>query len=96
MRVEPKAYSVNNANDESPVLCTVDFALTYFIINGEIEKSKVPTWLLIPDAGGYSVLTAWAAGKFSGSIIANFVKESGVEQKTKSRKLKRKSGKTIV
>ena len=87
MRVEPKAYSVNNANDESPVLCTVDFALTYFIINGEIEKSKVPTWLLIPDAGGYSVLTAWAAGKFSGSIIANFVKESGVEQKTKSRKL---------
>lgn len=87
MRVEPKAYSVNNANDESPVLCTVDFALTYFIINGEIEKSKVPTWLLIPDAGGYSVLTAWSAGKFSGSIIANFVKESGVEQKTKSRKL---------
>lgn len=87
MRVEPKAYSVNNANDESPVLCTVDFALTYFIINGEIEKSQVPTWLLIPDAGGYSVLTAWAAGKFSGSIIANFVKESGVEQKTKSRKL---------
>ncbi len=87
MRVEPKAYSVNNATDESPVLCTVDFALTYFIINGEIEKSKVPTWLLIPDAGGYSVLTAWAAGKFSGSIIANFVKESGVEQKTKSRKL---------
>lgn len=87
MRVEPKAYSVNNANDESPVLCTVDFALTYFIINGEIEKSNVPTWLLIPDAGGYSVLTAWAAGKFSGSIIANFVKESGVEQKTKSRKL---------
>ena len=87
MRVEPKAYSVNNANDESPVVCTVDFALTYFIINGEIEKSKVPTWLLIPDAGGYSVLTAWAAGKFSGSIIANFVKESGVEQKTKSRRL---------
>ena len=87
MRVEPKAYSVNNANDESPVLCTVDFALTYFLINAEIEKSKVPTWLLIPDAGGYSVLTAWAAGKFSGSIIANFVKESGVEQKTKSRKL---------
>ena len=87
MRVEPKAYSVNNANDESPVVCTVDFALTYFIINGEIEKSKVPTWLLIPDAGGYSVLTAWAAGKFSGSIIANFVKESGVELKTKSRRL---------
>lgn len=87
MRVEPKAYPVNNANEDSPVLCTVDFALTYFIINGEIEKSKVPAWLLIPDSGGYSVLTAWAAGKFSGSIIANFVKESGIEEKTRSRKL---------
>lgn len=59
------------------------FALTYFIINGEIEKSKVSTWLLIPDAGGYSAPTAWAA-RPSGSIIANLVKES---EKTKSRKL---------
>ena len=87
MRVEPKIYPINNPDENSPVLCTVDFALTYFIIAGEIERSKQPTWLAIPDAGGYSVLTAWSAGKFSGSSIANFIKESGVENQTKCRKL---------
>ncbi|MEG2245946.1 MAG: acetyl-CoA decarbonylase/synthase complex subunit gamma [Peptostreptococcaceae bacterium] len=87
MRVETKIYPINNPDENSPVLVTVDFALTYFIIAGEIERSKVPVWLAIPDAGGYSVLTAWAAGKFGGSSIANFIKESGVSEKTKNRDL---------
>lgn len=87
MRVETKLYPINNPDENSPVLVTVDFALTYFIIAGEIERSKVPVWLAIPDAGGYSVLTAWAAGKFGGSSIANFIKESGVAEKTKNRDL---------
>lgn len=87
MRVEPKVYPINNPDENSPVLVTVDFALTYFIIAGEIERSKVPMWLAIPDAGGYSVLTAWAAGKFGGSSISNFIKESGVSEQTKCRKL---------
>lgn len=87
MRVEPKLYPINNPDENSPVLVTVDFALTYFIIAGEIERSKVPVWLAIPDAGGYSVLTAWAAGKFGGSSIANFIKESGVAERTKNRDL---------
>ncbi|MGL5716798.1 MAG: acetyl-CoA decarbonylase/synthase complex subunit gamma [Paraclostridium sp.] len=87
MRVEPKIYPINNPDENSPVLVTVDFALTYFIIAGEIERSKVPVWLAIPDAGGYSVLTAWAAGKFGGSSISNFIKESGVAQMTNNRDL---------
>jgi len=87
MRVEPKTYSINGADETSPVLVTVDFALTYFVVSGEVERSKVPVWLAIPDAGGYSVLTSWAAGKFSGSVISKFVKESGIEEKTKCRKL---------
>jgi acetyl-CoA decarbonylase/synthase complex subunit gamma len=87
MKVEVGLYSLNNANDASPVLCTVDFALTYFVVSGEIERSKVPAWVVIPDAGGYSVLTSWAAGKFTGSVIADAVKKSGVEEKTKSRTL---------
>ncbi|RNC29609.1 MAG: Corrinoid/iron-sulfur protein large subunit [Candidatus Dichloromethanomonas elyunquensis] len=87
MRVEPKFYPINNPGDNSPVLITVDFALTYFIVSGEVERSKVPTWLGNPDAGGYSVLTAWAAGKLSGSVIAKFIKESDIESKTKCRKL---------
>jgi len=87
MRVEPKFYPINNPGDNSPVLITVDFALTYFVVSGEVERSKVQVWMGIPDAGGYSVLTAWAAGKFSGSVIAKFIKESDIESKTKCRKL---------
>ncbi|MTI69408.1 MAG: acetyl-CoA decarbonylase/synthase complex subunit gamma [Firmicutes bacterium] len=87
MTVEPDIYPINGADENSPVLVTVDFALTYFIVSGEIERSKVPCWMAIPDAGGYSVLTSWAAGKFGGSSIGNFIKESGIEEKTNSRKL---------
>ncbi|MEF9991213.1 MAG: acetyl-CoA decarbonylase/synthase complex subunit gamma [Peptostreptococcaceae bacterium] len=85
MRVEPKIYPMNNPDENSPVLVTVDFALTYFIIAGEIEKSKVPCWLIIPDAGGYSVLTAWAAGKFGGNSISTFIKECGIADKINNR-----------
>ncbi|WPC41522.1 acetyl-CoA decarbonylase/synthase complex subunit gamma [Clostridium sp. JS66] len=87
MRVEPGIYGFNGADENSPVICTVDFALTYFIVTGEVERSKMPVWMLIPDAGGYSVLTSWAAGKFTSTVISEFVKESGIESKTKCRKL---------
>ena len=87
MRVEPKIYPINNVDDNSPVMVTVDFALTYFIVSGDIERSKVPAYFAIPDAGGYSVLTAWSAGKFSGSVIAKFIKENGIEDLTKNRDL---------
>lgn len=85
MRVETKIYPMNNPDENSPVLVTVDFALTYFIVAGEIERSKVPTWLVIPDSGGYSVLTAWAAGKFGGNSISKFMNECGIAEKTKNR-----------
>lgn len=87
MRVETKVYPINNPDENSPVLVTVDFALTYFVVTGELERSKVPCWLVIPDAGGYSVLTSWAAGKFGGSVIGNFVKECGIADMTKCRDL---------
>lgn len=87
MRVEPKIYPINNPDENSPVLVTVDFALTYFIVAGDIERSKVPVWLVIPDAGGYSVLTSWAAGKFGGNSISAFIKESKVEEVTNCKDL---------
>ncbi len=61
------------------MIVTTNFALTYFIVAGEIENSKVPTRLAVQDVEGLSVLTAWAAGKFTASKIAEFIKESGVE-----------------
>jgi CO dehydrogenase/acetyl-CoA synthase gamma subunit (corrinoid Fe-S protein) len=69
------------------VLVTTNFALTYFIVSGEIEASKVPTWLLIKDSEGLSVLTAWAAGKFAGDDVGMFVKKSGITDKIKHQEL---------
>ena len=87
MRVEPGIYKLNGADENSVCCLTVDFALTYFVISGEMERSGVPVNLLIPDAGGYSVLTAWAAGKLSASSIAKFIQEQDIESKIKSRTL---------
>jgi len=87
MRIEPGVYPLNKADENSVCATTVDFALTYFIVSGEMERSGVPVNLLISDAGGYSVLTAWAAGKFSASSIAKFIKENSIEGKIKNRNL---------
>jgi acetyl-CoA decarbonylase/synthase complex subunit gamma len=80
-------YEINNPDENSPVLVTTNFALTYFIVSGEIEGSKVPAWLLIKDAEGLSVMTAWAAGKFSGDDVGVFVKKSGIMDKVKHTEL---------
>ena len=87
MKVEPGVYPLNGADENSVCLTTVDFALTYFLVSGELERSGVPVNLIINDAGGLSVLTSWAAGKFSSSSIAKFFQEQDIEGKIKSRKL---------
>ncbi len=85
--VEEGIYPVNGPDEMSPVIITCNFALTYFIVNGEVEGSRVPTWLLIKNTDGLSVLTAWAAGKFGADSIAEFIKKCGIEGKVKHRKL---------
>ena len=87
MKVAPGIYPMNGATPDSPCLLTVDFALTYFLVSGEIERSKVPVNLLITDASGMSVLTAWAAGKFSSSTVKSFMEEFDVAGKINSRTL---------
>ena len=83
MTVTEGIYEIGDPDENSPVLVTTNFALTYFIVSGEIEGSKVPSWLLIKDAEGLSVLTAWAAGKFSGDDVGMFVKKCGIADKIK-------------
>ncbi len=87
MKVEPGIYPLNGADENSICVTTVDFALTYFVVTAELERSGVPMNLIINDAGGLSVLTSWAAGKFSSSSIAKFFEEQKIEEKIKSRKL---------
>ncbi|MFC1966083.1 acetyl-CoA decarbonylase/synthase complex subunit gamma [Chloroflexota bacterium] len=80
-------YEIGGPDENSPVLITTNFSLTYFIVSGEIEASKVPTYLLVMDTEGLSVMTSWAAGKFVADAIAPFVKKSGITDKVKHRKL---------
>jgi acetyl-CoA decarbonylase/synthase complex subunit gamma len=87
MSVEQKVYEVGEPTDESPVLITSNWALTYFIVASEIEGSKVSSWLCVKDTEGLGVLTGWAAGKFSGDSIGPFIKKSGIEGKVKHRRL---------
>ena len=87
MKVEPGIYPLNGATPDDPCMLTVDFALTYFLVSGEIERSKVPVNLLITDASGMSVLTAWAAGKLSSGSIKKFFDEFDLANKINNRTL---------
>ena len=87
MKVAPGIYPINGATPDDPCCLTVDFALTYFLVSGELERSKIPVNLLITDASGMSVLTAWAAGKFSSTSVKKFFDEFDIASKINNRTL---------
>ncbi|MBI2252150.1 MAG: acetyl-CoA decarbonylase/synthase complex subunit gamma [Armatimonadetes bacterium] len=87
IQVEAKIYPIGTPNENSPVLVTTNFSLTYFTVAGEIEASKIPAHLLIVDTDGTSVLTAWAADKFNPAKIAQAIKNSGLENIVKHRNI---------
>lgn len=81
IQVQPGLYEINSPKPESPVLVTTNFSITYFSVANEVEGSGLPAWLLVTDAEGMSVLTAWAAGKFDAERIAKAVKGFNVAEK---------------
>jgi acetyl-CoA decarbonylase/synthase complex subunit gamma len=87
MTVTQDIYGIGGPDAESPVCITTNFSLTYFIVSGEIESSRVPTWLMIMDTEGLSVMTAWAAGKFVGDAVGIYVKKSGIDEKVNHKNL---------
>jgi acetyl-CoA decarbonylase/synthase, CODH/ACS complex subunit gamma len=87
MMVTEGIYEIGNPDENSPVLVTTNFALTYFIVSGEIEGSRVPSYLLIKDSEGLSVMTAWAAGKFAGDDVGMFIKKCGIMDKIKHQEI---------
>ena len=87
MTVTQGIYEIGSPDENSPVLITTNFSLTYFIVSGEIEGSRVPSWLLIMDTEGLSVMTAWAAGKFAGDAVGAFVKKCGIADKVAHKKI---------
>jgi acetyl-CoA decarbonylase/synthase complex subunit gamma len=85
IQVDPKVYPIGETGKDSPVLVTTNFSLTYFLVSGEIENSGIPANLLVVDTEGMSVLTGWAAGKFSGEKVANAVKATDLGESGKHR-----------
>lgn len=87
MTTSPGIYEINGPDENSPLCVTSNFSLTYFIVSGEIEGSRVPSWLLVVDTEGLSVMTAWAAGKFAGDAVGIFMKKSGAVEKVRHKKV---------
>ena len=87
IQVDPKVYPIGEPTPESPVFVTTNFSLTYFMVSGEIENSGISAHLVVAEAEGQSVLTAWAAGKFGGETIAKFIKDIKLEEQVQTRKI---------
>jgi acetyl-CoA decarbonylase/synthase complex subunit gamma len=87
VQVEPKIYEIGKVGPNSPVIVTTNFSITYFTVAGEIEASKVPTYLICTDADGMSVLTAWAAEKFTAEKITQMLNDSGIGSMVKHKNI---------
>jgi acetyl-CoA decarbonylase/synthase complex subunit gamma len=87
IQVQPGIYEINGPKPDSPVLVTTNFSITYFAVANEVEGSGLPAWLLVTDAEGMSVLTAWAAGKFDAERIAKAIKGFDVASKVSRKRM---------
>lgn len=85
--VEPGLYMVGEAGEDAPIYCTTNFSLSYFLIEGEISATRIPSFILVVDTKGTSVLTAYADDKFTAEKIARAIEDSGLKQKVKHREI---------
>jgi acetyl-CoA decarbonylase/synthase, CODH/ACS complex subunit gamma len=85
--VEAGLHEIGNVNENSPVLFTTNFSLTYFSVEGEVERSKVPTYICVVDTEGLGVLNAYAGDKISAEKVIKTIQSQGVAEKVKHRKL---------
>jgi len=82
IQVKPGVYTVGEPTDKSPVMFTTNFSLTYFTVRADIEKSKLPAWLLVIDTEGQSVMTAFAAGKLTAESVAKAMEDEKLKEKS--------------
>ena len=87
IQVEPKLYAVREPGQDSPFLFTTNFSLTYYSVEGEVEASRVPAWILAVDTEGTSVLTAYSGDKLNEKVVAKALKAVKAEEVVRHRKL---------
>ena len=85
--VEAKLYEIGDVNENSPVMFTTNFSLTYFSVEGEVERSKIPSYICVVDTEGLGVLNAYAGDKISPEKVVATVNAQKVAEKVKHRKL---------
>lgn len=85
IQVEPTLHVVGDVKEDSPFYITTNFSLTYYSVEGEVEASKIPSYILPIDTDGTSVLTAYAAGKYEPDKIAAAMEACGITDKVKHR-----------
>jgi acetyl-CoA decarbonylase/synthase complex subunit gamma len=87
IQVEPGVMTVGLPDATSPVLVTTNFSLTYFTVEADVESAKTPAWIVVVDTEGQSVMTAWAADKFSAETLAKAIADSKVMERVSHRRV---------
>jgi acetyl-CoA decarbonylase/synthase complex subunit gamma len=87
IQVQPGIYELNDPGPDAPAMVTTNFSITYFSVANEIDGAGLPAWLVVAEAEGMSVLTAWAAGKFDAERIAKDVKRFELADKINHKNL---------
>jgi acetyl-CoA decarbonylase/synthase complex subunit gamma len=87
VQVESKVYKIGEPNENSPVMFTTNFSLTYYTVESDVEASRIPSYILVVDTEGTSVLTAYSGDKLNEKTVADAMAKFDVEKLVKHRKL---------
>jgi acetyl-CoA decarbonylase/synthase complex subunit gamma len=85
--VEAKLYEIGSPNENSPVMFTTNFSLTYYSVEGEVDRSKIPSYICVVDTEGLGVLNAYAGDKISAEKVVKTLEAQKVSDRVKHRKL---------
>ena len=87
VQVEPKVYAIGEPGENSPLMFTTNFSLTYYTVESDVEASRVPSYILVVDTEGTSVLTAYSGDKLNEKTVADAMAKDNVASLVKHRKL---------
>ena len=85
--VEPGLKEFGTPDENSPVMFTTNFALTYYTVASDIESSKTNAYLIVVETEGSAVDSGVAGRKLTAEKVADAIKETGIANKVKHRKI---------
>jgi acetyl-CoA decarbonylase/synthase complex subunit gamma len=85
--VAPGLKVFGTPDENSPVMFTTNFALTYYTVASDIESSKLNGYLIVVETEGSAIDSGVAGRKLTAERVADAIKASGIESKVKHRKI---------